>query len=186
MGIVSDNKPFFMFLLRFALSYLVLAAIYWLYLSQYDATRFETDGVTREVAQESSALLRLMGNDSHTTPHLKDTSYKLYVNGNYVARIVEGCNAVSIMVLFAAFVAAFYAGLKKTSLYILAGIVIIHVLNVLRIALIALLGYRYPEYWDFLHDIAFPAFIYAVVFALWVFWVLKIYTNAKKATHKPA
>nr|WP_322624146.1 exosortase family protein XrtF [uncultured Flavobacterium sp.] len=186
MGIVSDNKPFFMFLLRFALSYIVLAGVYWLYLSQYDTANFEADGVTREVARESSALVRFMGDASYTEPHPKDASDKLFVNGKYVARIVEGCNAVSVMVLFAAFVVAFYVDFKKTTLYILAGIVIIHLLNVLRIGLIAKAGYYYPEYWDFLHDIVFPTFIYAVVFVLWVFWVLKVYTNAKKTTTQPA
>lgn len=186
MGIVSDNKPFFMFLLRFALSYIVLAGVYWLYLSQYDATRFETDSATREVAHESSALVRLFGDASYTEPHTKDVSEKLFVNGKYVARIVEGCNGISVIILFAAFIVAFYAGFKKTAVYIVAGAVVIHVLNILRIALIGMAANRYPEYWDFLHDIVFPSFIYAVVFVLWVFWVLKIYTNAKKTTTQSA
>ncbi|MFP9118408.1 exosortase family protein XrtF [Flavobacterium sp. RNTU_13] len=182
MGIVQDNKPFLMFLLRFALSYIVLSGIYWLYLSQFNPAEMQTDGITHEVARESSVMVCWLGDASHTAPHSRDAADKLYVNGKYIARVVEGCNAVSVMILFAAFIVAFYVDVKRTVLYIVSGLVIIHVLNIFRIALIAKAGYYYPQYWNFLHDILFPAFIYGVVFVLWVFWVLKIYTNAKKTT----
>lgn len=182
MKLYQDNKPFFMFLLRFAVSYLVLAGLYWLYLAQFDAGKFEADGVTHVVARQASALIRFLGDESYITPHPSHPSYKLMVNEKYVSRIVEGCNAVSVMILFAAFVVAFYVGIKKTAIFIVAGVIVIHLLNVLRVALLCVSGYYYPEYWDVLHDIAFPVFIYGVVFILWIIWVLKFYGNAKKVT----
>lgn len=182
MKIFQDNKPFFMFLLRFAVSYLVLAGFYALYLSQFDEARFEADGMTHEVARETSALIRFFGEECNIITLTTEPSVKLYVNGKAMTRIVEGCNAVSIMVLFTAFVVAFYAGFKRTLLYIVFGLFVIHVLNVLRIALLCISGYYYPEYMVFLHDVAFPVFIYGVVFILWVVWVLKFYSNAKKVT----
>ena len=181
MGILSDNKPFLLFLGKFALSYLVLTGIYMLYLSQYDAAAYQTDDITHIVGRQSSALVRFLGQDSHIAPHPKEASDKFYVNNKYVARIVEGCNAVSVMILFAAFIVAFSTTFKRTALYILAGFIVIYLLNILRIALITIAACFYPQYDSFIHDIVFPVFIYGVVFILWVVWVLKFYKNARKA-----
>ena len=78
------------------------------------------------------------------------------------------------------FIIAFSTTFKRTSLYIIIGVLIIHVLNIVRIALLGLGFYYYPEYEELMHDILFPLFIYGVVFALWVLWVMKLSGNAKK------
>lgn len=181
MSILSENKPFFLFLGKFIISYLVLTCIYMLYLSQYNEAAFETDGITHAVAKQSSALVRFLGEESHLAPHPNQAADKFFVNNKYVARIVEGCNAISVMILFAAFIVSFSTTVKRTTLYILAGFVIIYLLNIMRIALITLGAYYYPEYSSFIHDIIFPLFIYGVVFVLWIIWVLKFYKNAKQA-----
>ncbi|MXN91009.1 exosortase family protein XrtF [Flavobacterium sp. Sd200] len=180
MGVLDKNKPFFVFLAKFALSYLVLSGLYWLYLSRFDAAAFEPDGVTRIVAEQSCDLANFFGAESGLRPHSGEASLRFFVHGKAVARVVEGCNAVSVVILFAAFVVAFSGTFKKTLLYILAGILIIHVLNIIRIALICIGVYHYPQYRELLHDIIFPLFIYGVVFALWVAWVIKFRGNAAK------
>jgi exosortase family protein XrtF len=180
MGILQKNRPFFIFLLKFVLTYLVLSVIYWAYLSSYDAARFEPDGITRLVAQQSRYLVGLTEENAAIVPHATEASYRFLLNGKSMVRIVEGCNAVSVMILFTAFIIAFSGTLKKTSLYILAGIFIIHILNIARIAFLVLCVYYYPQYKGFMHDIFFPLFIYGVVFVLWVVWVTKFSGNAKR------
>jgi len=100
----------------------------------------------------------------------------LLVNGKFVARIIEGCNAASIIILFVSFMLAFFGNLKPTLLYILAGSVIIYVTNIFRIGLMAVGIYEFPQYAHFLHTIAFPLVIYGSVFLLWVVWII-IYTK---------
>jgi exosortase family protein XrtF len=182
LGIVSKNKSFFLFLGKFALAYLVLSGIYMAYLSNYEEQVPVTDPITHSVAQQTAVLVRFFGDEPRLQQHPREASDRFYVNQKNVARIVEGCNAVSVMILFAAFIVAFSTTFKRTSLYIVAGIVVIHLLNILRIALICMGVYYYPQYSRFLHDIFFPLFIYGVVFLLWVLWVLKFYKNGKKAT----
>ena len=46
-------------------------------------------------------------------------------------RMVEGCNAVSVMIMFLAFVFAFYKGVK-TFYFAFAGIVLLYILNLLE------------------------------------------------------
>lgn len=182
MGIVSNNKSFFLFLGKFAMAYLILSGIYMAYLSNYEEQVPVTDPITHSVAKQTAVLVRFFGDESHLAQHPREASDKFFVNNRYVARVVEGCNAVSVMILFTAFIVAFSTTFKRTALYIVAGVVVIHLLNVLRIAIICMGVYYYPEYSRFLHDIVFPLFIYGVVFLLWVLWVLKFYKNGKKVT----
>jgi exosortase family protein XrtF len=176
----QKNKPFFIFLLKFGGTYLVLALLYSLYLSRFDAAHFEPDGVTRIVAEQSKWLTGVLGEEAFIKPHEKEASYKFSVNGRYVARIVEGCNAVSVMILFVAFIVAFSTTFKRTGLYMGVGVLVIHVLNIVRITLLNIAVYYHKDWGPFLHDVVFPLFIYGVVLALWVLWVVKFKGNERK------
>jgi exosortase family protein XrtF len=134
---------------------------------------FQVDGLTQIVAYQTQQTLLLFNYESHLVPHESQDSIRLFLNQESIARIVEGCNGVSVMILFTAFVFAFKGKWKHTLLFILVGILIIHILNVLRIALLCLALYHYPESEHLLHGVIFPLFIYGVVFGLWVIWVNK-------------
>lgn len=177
-------RPFFIFLLKFFLLYVVLTIGYKAYLSQFDQTNFEVDGFTAAVADQSSGVLVFMGKEAKTEPNAFEPCVNLLYQGKFIARIIEGCNALSVMILFAAFVFAFSSTWIKTLTYIIAGCLIIHILNVLRIALLAMALYSYPEYEHLLHGVFFPLFIYGVVFILWVLWVQKFSGYAKKNLEK--
>jgi len=172
-------RPFFIFLLKFFVTYGVLTFFYQLYLNSFDAAHFEIDGFTKFVATQTNDALLFFGQDAYTLPHPTQPSVKLFLNEKFIARVVEGCNAMSVMILFVAFVIAFKGKWKHTILFVLAGILIIHVLNILRIALLAIALYHYPQYEHVLHGVIFPLFIYGVVFGLWVLWVQKFSLHAK-------
>jgi len=128
------------------------------------------------VAKQSEALISSFDYNAQILPHQSELSMKLIVNDVYLARIVEGCNAISIIILFASFVLSFFGKLKLTLLYLLAGAVIIYAMNIIRIAILAIGIYEYPGYTDFLHSIIFPLIIYGTVFILWLIWV-RIYSQ---------
>ncbi len=172
-------RPFFVFLLKFFVTYGVLTFFYQLYLNSFDSEKFETDGFTEFVAVQTKDVLHLLGQDASIAPHATQPSVKLFLNGKFIARVVEGCNAMSVMILFVAFVIAFRGKVKQTIVFVLVGILIIHVLNILRIALLTIALYHYPEYEHILHGVVFPLFIYGVVFGLWVLWVQKFSLHAK-------
>ena len=167
-------RPFFVFLLKFFLVYAGLTILYKLYLNQFENHLvYEVDGLTQMVADQTQKLLQFLNFDCRLQLHDTESSVKLILNGKYLSRVVEGCNAVSVMILFVAFVVAFTGKLKPTLLFIVSGIIVIHVLNVLRIALLNIALLYYPESQEILHGVIFPLFIYGVVFALWVIWVNK-------------
>lgn len=173
-------RPFLLFLGKFLLTYLVFIFLYQCYLNQFDSAKFESDGFTAFVSNNTKSLLEFFNYKVNLLAHEREPSFKVYVENKYVVRIVEGCNAISVMILFAAFVVAFSGKFLKTVLFIIFGIILIHLLNVCRIAVLSLGILYYPEYEGLLHDIVFPLFIYGVVFALWVIWINKFSLYAKK------
>lgn len=167
-------RPFFVFLIKFFLVYAGLTVLYKLYLNQYeDPLVYNVDGITQMVADQTQKLLQFLNFDCQLILHETESSVKLILEGKYLSRVVEGCNAVSVMILFVAFVIAFSGKIKHTLLFIVFGILIIHILNVIRIALLNIALLYYPESQELLHGVIFPAFIYGVVFGLWVIWVNK-------------
>lgn len=180
-AIFIQYKPFFLFLGRFLLVYLSLLLVYKIYLNRFDFVQNEPDSMTVLVAEQSNGLMIFFGYESRIEPNPSEPSINLYHGpNNYYVRVIEGCNAVSVMILFAAFCFAFSAYFLRTLIYVLIGFVLIHFLNVFRIALIVVLSIKYPQWYTALHDIVFPLFIYGVVFILWCLWLFKFSGYAEK------
>lgn len=155
------------------MSYFVLSGLYQWYLKDNQQTEpeYSCSGITRLVSEHTVAVGDFLGFDFRSEQHSEELSYKLYTNKNYIARVVEGCNSVSVIILFWAFIIAFAGSWKKTLLFGLIGSLSIYILNILRIVFISVAMDKYPQYSDFLHQIVFPAIIYGFTFILWVIWV---------------
>ncbi len=175
-------KPFLLFLGKFILSYLLLTLVYQLYLDRYDASTFQTDGFTQIVGNQVEGLMQFLGFDGSVAKHPTEASLKLYYKHQWIARIIEGCNALSVIILFVSFVISFSGKIKQMVFFILIGSFFIHFMNVVRIAFLAVLIYNYPQYESFLHGVFFPLVIYGFVFLLWVFWVNNFSKYATKVT----
>ncbi|MCC8360919.1 exosortase family protein XrtF [Salinimicrobium sediminilitoris] len=177
--LIQKYAPVIRFIFTFLGAYLLLALLYNLYLQNFDWGDYYPDFLTHLVAVQSEAVVSALNYNSEVTPGYPETNMHLMVNGKFVARIIEGCNAASIIILFVSFMLAFSGKLKTTFFFTLAGVVIIYVINILRIAFMAIGIYELPEYAHFLHSIAFPLVIYGVVFLLWVLWII-IYSKQIK------
>ncbi|AUP78759.1 exosortase family protein XrtF [Flavivirga eckloniae] len=164
-------KSVIKFILTFLLVYISFSVIYKLYLDASDGSKFYPDYITHLVAKQSESLLNSFGYDALVLPHPDEPSMKVTVKGKYLARVIEGCNSISVVILFISFVIAFSGKLKTTFLFILSGSVLIYAVNLIRIAVLSMALYHYPEHKEILHAVVFPAIIYGLVFLLWIFWV---------------
>ncbi len=176
-ALFQQYKPVLFFLLRFLGSYVLLSLLYGGYLQYAQTDAFSPDAITQLVAQQSEALLKGVGYDAAIIPNVGHPSIQLWISGKVVGHLVEGCNAVSIIILFIAFVLAFAQGWKKTLLFLLAGGVLIYAMNLVRIAILSVALYNYPEYEHSLHTVVFPGIIYGMVFLLWIIWVRLLQTK---------
>ena len=172
-NLLLQYKPFLLFLGKFIVSYLILTLVYQSYLNRFDEKKVEVDSFTQLVAVQSALVLSWFDSNSYTMPHQTEPTVKLFYKGKYISRIIEGCNALSVIILFISFIIAFTGKLKKTILFILFGVILIHILNIGRIALLCMALYNFPQYENLLHGVIFPLVIYGVVFLLWVIWVNK-------------
>lgn len=167
------------FILTFLLVYFVLTISYKFYLQWSTGEKFYPDYLTHIVAQQSADLLHDLDYRAQVVPHPDEPSLKLIINEKYVARIIEGCNSVSVIILFISFIIAFSGDFKLTFLYILSGSVLIYIANLFRVVILAAGLYHYPWRKDILHTVIFPGIIYGMVCLLWVFWVNR-FSNVKR------
>lgn len=183
-NLLLQYKPFLVFLGKFIVSYLILTFIYQYYLNRFDEKNAEVDSFTKLVAEQSAAVLSWSDSKSYTMPHFTEPTVKLFYKGKYISRIIEGCNALSVIILFISFIIAFTGKFKNTIFFILFGCILIHVLNIGRIALLCIGLYHFPQYEHLMHGVIFPLVIYGVVFLLWVIWVNKYSIHATGTTKK--
>ncbi|MCS4142398.1 exosortase X [Salinibacter ruber] len=85
-------------------------------------------------------------------------------------RIVDGCNGLATIGLFAGFVLAFPGSTLRRLLFIPFGIGVIYLANVARVSLLAALQVHWPPAFKFVHHLSAPAFFHLIVFGLWVLW----------------
>jgi exosortase family protein XrtF len=178
---VQNNKSVVLFLAKFFGAYLVLFLLYSFYIqnTQVKEPYFACSPLTKSVANQTKQVVKFLGYTSEIEQHTKEVSVKLFVNDKFVARVIEGCNAISIIILFIAFIVAFSSTFKATSIYILVGSVLIYGINIFRIALISIAIYEFPQYESILHDYLFPGIIYGTTFLLWFIWIRK-FSKLKK------
>lgn len=169
-----------LFLAKFFSTFIILTVVYQLYLGSFENNKI--DSISRLVAINQEQLLNLFHADAAIEENESGTFIKLIYNQKYVARMIEGCNAISIIVLFISFIVSFSGKLKPTLFFIVGGSIVIYILNVIRIAILSVLIYHFPEQEALLHGVLFPLFIYGVVFVLWIIWVQKFSLYAKNAT----
>jgi len=166
------------FILTFLIVYAVLSFSYKLYLDFSVGSKYYPDYFTNLVALQSESLLHTFDYDARIAKHPDEPSMKLIINGKFVARVIEGCNSISIIILFISFMIAFAGKFKTTFFYILAGSVLIYVVNLFRIVILSIGLYHYPWRREELHTVIFPLIIYGIVFLLWMFWVNR-FSNVK-------
>lgn len=170
-------KPFLVFLASFFGCYILLTFLYHFFLNGFENNTVDT--ITKVVAQHTEKLISWFFMRVQAESVVNEPFVRLYFQNKYIVQIVEGCNGISVIILFISFIVAFSGSLKNTLLFIFGGSLIIYVLNVIRIALLVVLIYYFPEKKHFLHEIFFPAIIYGTVFILWIIWVKKFSKYAK-------
>lgn len=93
--------------------------------------------------------------------------------------IGEPCNGVKVFGLFSIFIISFKGEIKKKIFYISIGILILHLLNIIRIAALSYISVVNPYFLDFNHNVTFQLLIYGSMLGLWYFWIVKFSSKIK-------
>lgn len=170
-SILTKYKLVIRFIITFVLVYGVLSFGYKFYLDFSDGSKHYPDYFTNLVGKQTESILRSLDYRTSIVPHYDEPSLMVFVDQKYIARIIEGCNGMSVIIIFIAFVVAFSDTFKRTFLFILAGSVLIYAVNLIRIVLLTIGLRHYPWRSEVMHEVIFPLAIYGMVFLLWMFWV---------------
>ncbi len=181
---LKEFRPTIIFLVKFLGVYLVLSALYGLYIKNYDQSDPPvTDPLTQLVTINCTRTAGLFGyqwsiieNDHLNWPKKEEeqTFDSVYLNDQYAISVEEGCNGVNIMILFLAFVVAFGGRLVNMLIFIPVGILFIHLCNIGRLLLLSLLNVEWGgRAFHFFHKYGFTAVIYLSILILWYLWVTR-------------
>ncbi len=94
---LKDLKPVLLLLGRFLGLYFGLIALYQLYLNQYSDVA--ADPITRIIAQQSAFCLNKTGYTTQLVDGNASEGIYFYINKLWPTVMIEGCNAISIMIL---------------------------------------------------------------------------------------
>jgi exosortase family protein XrtF len=122
------------------------------------------------LTEHAGSLLRALGYELLPEP-TGDNSRYIGVQGGSFLWIGDRCDGLSVMVVFALFIAAFPGPSKHKPWFTLLGILAIHLINVVRVAALCIVVTIDYELLNFQHDYTFQVVVYGCVLMLWYIWV---------------
>lgn len=120
--------------------------------------------VTTSIAQLSHDLVHLFGYSTYVAGR------HLGIAGTVGVIVANGCSGISQTALFIGFMIAYPGRWMPRLVLILAGVVIIYVINVIRITTLTIVVKEWPHMFGFIHHYATTILFYLVIFGLWAIW----------------
>mgnify|MGYP003788643207 CR=1 FL=1 len=83
------------------------------------------------------------------------------------------CDGLVLFALFAIFIGAFPGSWRRKMWFIPAGILLIHLANLVRVVSLVIIQYNRPQSLKFNHDYTWTVLIYGFIFWLWYLWAVR-------------
>lgn len=122
------------------------------------------------IVSHAAFLLKLFGYSTYRAIE-EDDMQLLGIDGAHPIWIGTPCNALTLFAFFALFVIAFPGSTAKKLWFIPLGLAVIHLANLVRVVALVLISFYAPEYLAFNHTYTFTVLVYAIIFAMWMWWV---------------
>jgi exosortase family protein XrtF len=105
----------------------------------------------------------------------------LLMDKKKIVGVGDACNALELYVLYIGFLFAFSSSVKRILLFSIAGIVLIYLANIIRLAALASMNMHRMDAVDMAHHYVFKVIVYALIFGLWVLFTKKQLNHEKNA-----
>lgn len=106
--------------------------------------------------------------------------------GNFVVKIIDECTGIYEMLIFTAAVLAFPTTWRDKGLGILMGCPMIYLFNLLRIAMLIVVGRFWPPAFDFMHVYFWQATMIVMITTVWLIWITKVVRRDETPSAHPA
>lgn len=160
---LSKQDQFFAsFILKGLILYLIWFIVYdnWLLKGGY-----VDQLLIHHLVKSTEFVLNILG---YTTFQYADA---VGVDGTHGVLIGAPCNGLELFALFSGFIILFPGKKSYKLFFVPIGILIIHILNIFRLAGLALVVVYSPNNLEFNHKYTFTVIVYAFIFALWMIWI---------------
>ena len=129
------------------------------------------------LSQQSNIILEIFGFKAITEIHGDMVVSKITgLEFSHGVWIGEPCNGIKVFGLFTIFIISYHGKFLNKLIYIPAGILVLHFLNVLRIGILTYISAVNPYILDFNHNVTFQLVIYGAMLGLWYLWIIKLST----------
>jgi len=116
-------------------------------------------------------ILRALGYELIPEPTNAENIRTIGVQGGTLLWIGDPCNGVGLFAVYLIFLIAYPGPWKKKIWFGALGLLSIHLINALRVALLCIIVKYDYELLNFNHDYTFYVIVYGWVFLLWAIWV---------------
>lgn len=173
------RNPAYRFVLLF-LPYLGLVSfVYPLFVRHYNPV---VQWFILKTAQFEGLLFGLFGADTRVDE-------KLVFFGHFAVKIIDECTGIYEMLIFSAAVLAFPTDWLRKAIGVLLGCPLIYLFNVLRIAVLMIVGRYWPFAFDFMHLYFWQATMIVMITSVWLLWIIVVVRandEEEVATPRPA
>ena len=167
INIKKDNQPLFRFILTGIALLAVWYTLYYLYLHPHtNIDRIVIDNL----GDLSSFCLETLG---YKLIPESESIRTVGVDGTHGVWIGDSCNGIIVLAVYIIFIISFPGSWKKKLWFIPMGMIIIHLVNVIRITALALIVTIDYDLLQFNHDYTFQLLVWGTVFLLWYKWINK-------------
>ncbi|MDX2171889.1 MAG: archaeosortase/exosortase family protein [Bacteroidota bacterium] len=171
------QNAFFRFIVFAALLYAILFFVYQYVIKKY--TYYDQKFIG-SIITSSEYFVKLLGYKTFTV--LQDRDYQVVgIDGSNGVWVGSNCNAITLFSLFSVFIIAYPGNQKNKLWFIPTGIVLIHLLNLIRVVALVLIAYYSPTSLNFNHTYTFTFLVYAFILFLWIVWVNKFSQKKTKS-----
>lgn len=161
------SNVFVRFILSAGLLYLLFFLIHQFVVRRYT---FYDQKFIGSIIESTDVFLRFLGYSTFKVLQDKDVQV-IGIDGSNGVWVGSNCNAISLFSLFSVFIIAYPGNQLHKLWYIPAGILAIHLINILRVAALAIIANYSPGSLDFNHTYTFTFLVYSFIFSLWIIWV---------------
>jgi exosortase/archaeosortase family protein len=176
-------QPIRLFLTKALLLFLGWKLIYGFIL--YDS-KYLDRALTTHIGEASIFLINSLGDlDGYKTKRVSDfyiidgreieeQSSAIFHQDRMVLHIANACNGLELIVLYMGFIICMPSNFWRKIRYIILGIIILDLINILRCTGLIYLREYYHIYFQFAHRYLFNAIVYTSTFIIWVIYSRKI------------
>mgnify|MGYP001281271927 CR=1 FL=1 len=165
MSFFNRKNPIVVFLATVILLYIVWETFYVAYLSETPLSY----KISSSLGRSCSYAFSLFGLNMNW---IEDT-HCISIDGHPALYIGTPCNGLAFFGLFTCFVLAFPAPWKSKLWFLPAGVLCIHILNMVRVMLLIVNFYYYNSSFDFNHKYTFNFVVYGFMLLVWLKWAQK-------------